>query len=445
MPTTEPVARRLKIVALTAENIKRIRAIHIEPDGNMVVISGPNGAGKTSVLDCFWWALAGASHIQSVPIREGADTAFITLDLGEIVVKRTFRRTKKGDLTTSIICENVDGSRFQQPQTMLDSLLGELSFDPLAFTRMKPREQYDLLADFVPAVNFAEITAENAKDYDERTNLSRDAKRFRAAFESTVVPDGASDEIIDEAALVDELQSTVAGNSAIETEKARRAAVKTEAFQINQDADRASVRIEELQAQIDTQTRLRVSLLEEAKQGLKTLESLPELAEPIDISTIRTKIDSGRAQNNIARDIRARAALLADAEINEKLAQARTDSITARNAAKEKAISEATLPVVGIGFGDEEILLNGLPFNQASDAEQLRASIAIAMASNPTFRVIRVRDGSLLDTASMEILAAMADESDYQVWVERVDDSGKIGFVLEDGHLKGDDSEAAAD
>ena len=70
------------------------------------------------------------------------------------------------------------------------------------------------------------------------------------------------------------------------------------------------------------------------------------------------------------------------------------------------------------------------------DAQQLRASVAIAMAANPKLRVIRVRDGSLLDERAMRLLAEMADAHDCQVWIERVDTSGSVGFVLEDGHLK---------
>ncbi len=76
-------------------------------------------------------------------------------------------------------------------------------------------------------------------------------------------------------------------------------------------------------------------------------------------------------------------------------------------------------------------------------AEKLRASVSIAMAMNPKLRVIRVRDGSLLDEDGLRLLAEMADKSDYQIWIERVDSSGKVGFVLEDGHLKVEHREAA--
>jgi hypothetical protein len=91
------------------------------------------------------------------------------------------------------------------------------------------------------------------------------------------------------------------------------------------------------------------------------------------------------------------------------------------------------------------VLLNGVPFEQASDAERLRASIAIAAAMNPKLRVIRVRDGSLLDDEAMALLSGFASENDFQIWIERVDSSGRVGFVMEDGHLKTtiDESDAA--
>lgn len=65
----------MKIISLQAENVKRLTAVSITPDGNLVQISGRNGQGKTSVLDAIWWALEGAANIQAEPIRKGADEA----------------------------------------------------------------------------------------------------------------------------------------------------------------------------------------------------------------------------------------------------------------------------------------------------------------------------------------------------------------------------------
>lgn len=125
----------MKIISLQAENVKRLTAVSITPDGNLVQITGRNGQGKTSVLDAIWWALEGAANIQAEPIRKGADEARIRLDLGEYVVTRTFTRKDGGGFTTGIAVESADGARFPSPQKMLDKLLGSLSFDPLDVAR----------------------------------------------------------------------------------------------------------------------------------------------------------------------------------------------------------------------------------------------------------------------------------------------------------------------
>ena len=130
----------MNIVKLQAENIKRIVAVEIKPDGALVQITGRNGAGKSSVLDAIWWALAGERSHQSAPIRKGADTARIKLDLGEVVVTRHFAKREDDSVVTRITVENAEGARFPSPQKMLDSLLGSLAFDPLAFAAgVRPR------------------------------------------------------------------------------------------------------------------------------------------------------------------------------------------------------------------------------------------------------------------------------------------------------------------
>ena len=131
-------------------------------------------------------------------------------------------------------------------------------------------------------------------------------------------------------------------------------------------------------------------------------------------------------------------AIEAEAAEYEKLAAELTTRIETRNAQKQKAIAEAEMPVEGMSLGGGQVLLKGLPFDQASGAQRLRTSVAVAMAGNPKLRVIRIKDGSLLDNASLQLISDMAADRDYQVWIERVDDSGKIGIVMEDGEVAAD-------
>ncbi len=41
----------MKIIKLQSENIKKLKAIEIKPDSNLIQITGANAQGKTSVLD----------------------------------------------------------------------------------------------------------------------------------------------------------------------------------------------------------------------------------------------------------------------------------------------------------------------------------------------------------------------------------------------------------
>src|SRR3990170_4767078 len=118
----------MKILKLTAENVKKLRAVEITPTGELVEITGRNGAGKSSVLDAIWWALAGTKHIQAVPIRKGATKARIRLDLGELIVERRF--TPAGAAPAG---GEGGGARPTSPPRGPPAVLGGPPLAPLAF------------------------------------------------------------------------------------------------------------------------------------------------------------------------------------------------------------------------------------------------------------------------------------------------------------------------
>lgn len=430
----------MKIVCLRAENYKRLTAVEIRPNGNVVEIAGKNGSGKSSTLDSIWAGIAGKAAIPSQPIRKGANEARIVLDLGELVVTRTFK-AKDGSFTTSIKVESADGGRFGSPQTVLDALMGELSFDPLAFTRMDAKAQFDALKRFVPGVDFEQIERLNKADFDKRTDLNRDAKRLRA--EAGPLPETAPAERIDESALAQQLEQAATHNAEIERERADRDRTEQMLARALSDASGLRARAAELRRQADELEANADGLERKAGEGKAIFDGLPPLANPIDAATVRKNLDAAHAANVLFDQKDRHDDKIADAEIIEAQTAELTASMEKRNAEKLAAIAAAKMPIAGLGFGDEGITLNGVPFNQASDAEQLRASIAIAAAMNPRLKVIRVRDGSLLDEDSMTLLAEFCEANDVQCWIERVSSDGRVGFVLEDGHLKQPAMEAA--
>lgn len=452
----------MRVITLRAENVKKIRAIEITPKGDIVTITGKNGSGKTSTLDCLWWAIAGASNIQSQPIRKGETKARIRLDLGELVVERRF--TESG---SQLFVENAQGARFPSPQRMLDDLLGALSFDPLAFARMEPRKQFDELRRIAKLeVDLDQLDGLNRADYARRTDLNRDARAKRAQAEAIVVVADLPTAPIDEGALITELQEAGERNRLIDRAKAQREQTQRDANSKKADGvslrERSAKQREDAQAAytrageeaaaaykraqdvaaaqlkdaldeadaLDTQASEALAVAAELEQKIDSAKALPE---PANVADIRVKLEHAKQVNAklVTRD--RRRDLEQEAANLDSSAKALTEQMEAREKAKQDAIAAAAMPVEGLGFGEGVVLYNGVPFDQASTAEQLRVSLAIAMAGNPKLRVIRIQDGSLLDDDSLASIAQMAKDGEYQVWIEKVDASGKIGIVIDDG------------
>lgn len=420
----------MKILSLEAENIKRLVAVYIKPDGNLVQITGRNGSGKSSCLDAIWWALEGTSHIQAKPIRKGAHEAFVKLDLGELKVTRKFKAQEGGGYTTSITAENEDGARFSSPQTMLDELVGALSFDPLEFTRQKPAAQFELLRSFVKGFNFEEADELNRVDYDERTRVNRDAKEKRSQAEGIVITGDVPTEVINTADLVAELEK--AGEHNAMTERTR--GVQEARYK---NLELLKSQLSELEAQrddIDTRIKETEGSITITEQAIGAEHK--EHVDPIDTSAIREKIEASKQLNDNWLKLAERRKLNHLAQGLEEESAMLTRKMKNREQVKHEAIEAAEMPVEGLGFSDEgTVLLNGVPFAQGSDAEQLRTSVAIAAAMNPKLRVIRIRDGSLLDEDGLKLLAEFADANNLQVWLERVTNGEKVGFQIEDGQV----------
>ena len=95
------------------------------------------------------------------------------------------------------------------------------------------------------------------------------------------------------------------------------------------------------------------------------------------------------------------------------------------------------MPVDGLSLTADGVFYDGIPFGQINTAEKLKVSVAVAMASNPELRVLRVENGCFLDDDGMNILRQMADDRDFQIWVERVG-AEEMSVVIDDGAVQGE-------
>jgi len=418
----------MKIVKLTAENVKRINVVEITPDGNLVVIGGRNGQGKTSTIDSVWYALGGKSAIPGEPLKRGKKKGSIKLDLGDIIVSRTF--TSRGGGVLKVM--GASGKTYPSPQKLLDDLMGRLSFDPLEFSRMKPREQLETLKE-ITGVDFSELNEERQDAYDERTVVNRELKRVEARMESINTDDlrGVPDEEISSKDILDEISDGSEANE--ENDKIRGLYKKHRDIAIDSITD-----IKDVEREIEKLQKDLVDLKEKsetAKDRAREFKAKVEELKDVDLSELRDKLLTVEEVNRKIRKKQEYKKLRR--ELGKAIASSEklTERIGEIDDKKEELVQEAKMPLEGLGFGDGTVTFKGLPFDQASGAEKLRVSVAIGIALNPKLQVLLIRDGSLLDKDSMVLLSDMAKDSDTQIWIERVGDGDEVTVVIEDGNV----------
>ena len=120
----------------------------------------------------------------------------------------------------------------------------------------------------------------------------------------------------------------------------------------------------------------------------------------------------------------------------EREAQELTRAMEGREERKREALAAAQMPVEGLTFNEEGVLFHGIPLQQLGEGEQIRVGCALAMASNPKLRAIPIHRGESLDDKNLALIEKMAEEQDFQIFMTKVDTSGKVGIVLEDGMVE---------
>ena len=428
----------MKIVKLTSENVKRLSAVEITPEGALVTIGGMNEAGKSSVLDSIFYALGGASALPGTPVRRGKKRAEITLDLGDLIVRRTF--TAAGGTGLSVMGK--DGKKFASPQTVLDSLTGRLCFDPLAFARAGMVEQARTLQQ-VAQVDFEKLNGRKQAAYDERTAVNREVKALQARLAAMPEDFEAPKEEVSPAALVEKLKEA---NDKNRYNSEARMQAETLALEANSAA--ADMRFIELEkARIEAELEAIREKIEskgkdaERKRAVaKAAQEAAATLKDIDTAPIAAAITESEAMNRRYRQAQTRAATAG--ELRDKLAAAEKLSRTIQDIedAKREMISAAKLPVDGLGIDEltGAVMLKGIPFAQASTAQQIKVSVAIGLAANPKLKVLLIRDGSSLDPGNLALIGKMAEDAGAQIWVEVVRSDEGVSVVIEDGHVAGD-------
>lgn len=434
----------MKILSLEASNILRLTAaaVTVDDDQSVVTVSGQNGHGKSSLLNAIAMAIGGKKLCPPEPLKRGKDKGHVTVDLGDYIVTRKFWRSLEhvGEIGSSLVVTSRDGAIYKSPQALLDKLVSDLTFDPLAFLDLSPKDQREHVRRLV-GLDFTALDQRRhvalARASEAQTVL-RVAERDVEQGES--YPDAPSTGV-DVAQLLAELADAERLAAVAVTAEKALEAKRREVIDLDVEIRDTEARIEELQATLLEVRQLRADAVVEGTARRK--ESDAANAAVPDTAALRERLAGANAVNHQVQANARHAAILQTRDEAQAALAAAKVAVVAVDTEKQRQLAGATFPVDGLAFSDDGLTFQGLPFEQASYAQQLRVAVAMGLSMSPTLRVLLIKHGNALDAKSLRILTELADDAGAQVWIERVAEAADgVSIFIEDGKVLA--TEAAA-
>lgn len=396
------------IVGVRAENVKGLEFVELSfpPGGGLTIISGDNGEGKSSFIDAMEYAIREAGALPSEPLRKGTDSGYVELLLDDLVIRRTFKRGAKPTLEV----RGRDGAKYSSPRALLDALYEKISFHPLEFAYLPPREQRELLLDLTGMRGDIErLEAKRRGVYDDRATVNRTVRELENALPSFVELEGAAP--LDEKKAATLQEAIAAG----EKQKARRDIAEGSARRIE----------EELRTLEDRMAQLKKSLAVELELAATDAPNIAGMREELDAIREADRRHKANAE-------RAKMAAMLD-ECRQK-SDALTAQLEAIEGEKLALLQKANLPVPGLSITDEGLAVDGVPLDQMSSSEKLGVAVALTMATPRPLKTIFVREGALLDAHARDAILHLAEERGFRVFMEVVGEEPAT-VVFRDGRV----------
>jgi len=405
----------VKINTLEFENVKRIKALALEPSPNgLTVIGGRNNQGKTSVLDAICWALGGEKYRPSQAQREGAllpPTLKVTLSNG-IVVER---KGKNSALKVTDPNGNKSG------QQLLNSFLEPLALDLPQFMNSSNKDKANTLLRIIGVGDkLYELERTEKEMYDKRHAIGQIADQKAKYAKEMVSYEGVPDIPISASDLIAQQQAILARNGENQRKRQLKAQYDYELEQARQALDEAKRRYAQAQANAQTAAKSAADLVD---------ESTAELEKNIaDIDTINTKV---RANLDKVK-----------AEEEAKGYREQYDALTVQieDVRKEKfdLLNNADLPLRGLSVADGELTFEGQKWDNMSGSQQLRVATAIVRKLNPECGFVLLDKLEQMDTDTLKEFGQWLESEGLQAIATRVSLGEECSIIIEDGYAAGD-------
>lgn len=426
----------VSIASLELENVKRVRAVELQPnEKGLTVLGGRNGQGKTSVLDAIAYALGGERMRPDRVTRDGSATpAKMRVELSNGIVCE--RKGKNSSLTVT------DTTGMKGGQRLLDEFIGEFALNLPKFLNMSDREKADyLLKTLGIADQLADADRKVAEANAERTEIGRRARAARKMAEDSPFHEGVPGETLDVSALLDEQMFAHETNQAIEFKRREVEAKRAE-------SERMAAEVERLARELaDATERMAIasSRSETVTGELEGLEADLANMEPADEQAAAEAVREAEAVNEMVRQNTARAEMLADADRLDGEYRAAGARVAK---AKEELLSlldGADLPLDGLAVEEGVLRFNGSAWGDMSGSEQLRVATAIARELKPECGFVLVDKLEQFDPQQLAEFGEWASGQGLQVIGTRVAVDDTCTVVIEDGRVVGGDKPDATD
>lgn len=475
------IVKKLELV-----NFQVIKEFNADFDGNVYFITGDNELGKSTVLKAIGALLTGN---RDAVLRNGESKGFAKMIVGddgeEYEVELRF--TKANPRGTLSIKSKTTGMKSDNI-SMLQKIFGYTDFDAVEFSRWSEtaegrRKQIEVVKSLLPEevrTRIAEIDTTVAGLKTERTGINRDLKTYKsisdAAGQGLTTADlktYAKPKDITE--LMREQQENA---QLIEKAKTVRSALQNRNKQLeaipNRVKEAEETKNKELTEAIEHETNAKAEyerVIEEAKKTYdeakakskadvkaavdkyeKTIAQIE--GEKADFEKRKTnaekwltkyeennpeKLDTAE-QLRKAEEHNKMAAKVADyltkkKQADDKKAEAeKMDSeIAELSAEREKLISSAKLPISGLSFTDDGLVLNDVPFvaGKVSDSQIMEVAAKLIIASNPTVKVFRIARGESLGEKRLQAIIEIAKKNGFQGFIEEVK-RGQDDLIIEE-------------
>lgn len=411
----------IKINKLEIENVKRVKAVKLEPtSAGLTILGGKNRQGKTSVLDAIAWGLGGNKYRPSQAEREGSVVPpylHIVLSNGLIVE----RKGKNSDLKV------IDPNGQKGGQQLLDSFVEELAIDLPKFMNASSKEKANILLRIIGVGNkLHELEVKEQEVYNRRHTIGQIAdQKAKYAKEQPYHPD-APKEPISASELIRQQQEILARNGENQRKRQRVSQIQAEFDQQGREVSRLMAMLNAAQ---ERYTQLQDDLSIAQKDALDLIdESTAELEaniQQIDLINrkVRANLDKDKAESD-------------SAEYRVQYDQLTTEINSIRQQ-KTDLLANAPLPLPGLSVENGELVYNGQQWDNMSGADQLKVSTAIVRKLKPDCGFILLDKLEQMDLDTLKEFGAWLEHEGLQAIATRVSTGEECSIIIEDGYVAG--------